>query len=155
LIRDYLISEKTGSPYTDSTIETFNGSRLETKRRTPADLRAFLKANLQFRVVIIDTFQKMMGISDLNDYSQSVNGMSALKDIEDSLSIAVIVIHHNRKGGDNDGDHMESALGSTGINATADTTLTMHRKRGSAEASLSVTGRDVDGWQDGKPTAED
>jgi hypothetical protein len=125
-------------------METFNGSRLETKRRTPADLRAFLKVNPQFRVVIIDTFQKMMGISDLNDYSQTVNGMSALKDIADSLNIAVIVIHHNRKGGDNDGDHMESALGSTGINATADTTLTMRRKRGTGEATLSVTGRDVE-----------
>ncbi|MDR0662956.1 MAG: AAA family ATPase [Spirochaetaceae bacterium] len=89
-------------------IETFNGSRLETKRRTPADLRAFLKANPQFRVVIIDTFQKMMGINDVNDYSQTVSGMSALKDIADSLSIAVIVIHHNRKGGDTDGDHMGS-----------------------------------------------
>jgi predicted transcriptional regulator len=107
-------------------------------------LRAFLKANPQFRVVIIDTFQKMMGINDLNDYSQTVNGMSALKDIADSLNIAVIVIHHNRKGGDNDGDHMESALGSTGINATADTTLTMRRKRGTSEATLSVTGRDVE-----------
>jgi DNA-binding transcriptional ArsR family regulator len=39
---------------------------------------------------------------------------------------------------------MESALGSTGINATADTTLTMRRKRGTAEATLSVTGRDVE-----------
>jgi hypothetical protein len=95
-------------------------------------------------VAIIDTFQKMMGISDLNDYSQTVNGMSALKDIADSLNIAVIVIHHNRKGGDNDGDHMESALGSTGINATADTTLTMRRKRRTGEATLSLTGRDVE-----------
>ncbi|MDR2742618.1 MAG: AAA family ATPase [Treponema sp.] len=125
-------------------ITAFNGSRLETKRRTVQDLRAFLKANPQYRVVIIDTFQKMMGISDLNDYAKTVNGMSALKDIADTLNIAVIVIHHNRKGGDLDGDHMESALGSTGINATADTTLTMRRKRGIAEASLSVTGRDVE-----------
>jgi replicative DNA helicase/DNA-binding transcriptional ArsR family regulator len=125
-------------------VTAFNGSRLETKRRTPEDLRAFLKANPQFRIVIIDTFQKMMGIADLNDYSQTVNGMSTLKDIADSLNIAVIVIHHNRKGGDLDGDHMESALGSTGINATADTTLTMRRKRGTAEASLSATGRDVE-----------
>jgi hypothetical protein len=39
---------------------------------------------------------------------------------------------------------MESALGSTGINATADTTLTMRRKRGTGEATLSVTGRDVE-----------
>ena len=124
--------------------ETFNGSRLETKRCTPANLKAYLKVNPQFRVVIIDTFQKMMGINDLNDYSQTVNGMSALKDIADSLNIAVIVIHHNRKGADNNGDHMESALGSTGINATADCSLTMRRKRGTGEASLSVTGRDVE-----------
>jgi predicted HTH transcriptional regulator len=39
---------------------------------------------------------------------------------------------------------MESALGSTGINATADATLTMRRKRGTGEATLSVTGRDVE-----------
>jgi DNA-binding transcriptional ArsR family regulator len=125
-------------------IAAFNGSRLETKRRPVSDLRAYLKANPQYRVVIIDTFQKMMGINDLNDYSQTVNGMSALKDIADSLNIAVIVIHHNRKGGDSDSDHMESAPGSTGITATADTTLTMRRKRGTSEASLSVTGRDVE-----------
>jgi DNA-binding transcriptional ArsR family regulator len=86
----------------------------------------------------------MMGIADLNDYSQTVNGMSQLKAIADDLNIAVIVIHHNRKGGDMDGDHMDSALGSTGINATADTTLTMRRKRGTSEAVLSVTGRDVE-----------
>jgi hypothetical protein len=86
----------------------------------------------------------MMGIADLNDYSQTVNGMSQLKTIADDLNIAVIVIHHNRKGGDQDGDHMDSALGSTGINATADTTLTMRRKRGTSEAVLSATGRDVE-----------
>jgi RecA-family ATPase len=86
----------------------------------------------------------MMGISDLNDYSQTVNGMSQLKAIADDLNIAVIVIHHNRKGGDQDGDHMDSALGSTGINATADTTLTMTRKRGTSEAALKATGRDIE-----------
>jgi hypothetical protein len=125
-------------------VESFGGSRLETKRRSPAELYAFLRENPRFRVVVIDTFQKMMGIGDLNDYSQTVNGMSALKDIADSLNIAVIVIHHNRKGAGKNGDHMESALGSTGINATADTTLTMYRERGTSEATLSVTGRDAE-----------
>jgi len=122
----------------------FNGSRLETNRWTVATLRTFLKVNPQFRVVIIDTLQKMMGLNDLNDYSQTVNGLSALKAIADDLDIAIIVVHHNRKGSTEDGDHMESALGSTGINATADCTLTMRRKRGTGEATLSVTGRDVE-----------
>jgi hypothetical protein len=120
----------------------YNGSRLETKRRTIADLRSYLKENPQFRVVIIDTLQKMMGISDLNDYAQTVTGISALKDIADTLGIAVVIIHHNRKGGDTDSDHMDSALGSTGIVATADAILTMRRKRGDSNATLSATGRD-------------
>jgi len=125
-------------------VPVFNGSRLETKRRTVENLRAFLKANEQYRVVIIDTFQKMMGISDLNDYAKTVTGMSALKAIADDLNRAVIVIHHNKKSADNDGDHMESALGSTGINATADCTLTMKRKRGDKQATMQVSGRDVE-----------
>jgi DNA-binding transcriptional ArsR family regulator len=122
----------------------FNGSRLETSRCTVSALRSYLKANPQFRVVVIDTLQKMLGINDLNDYSQTVDGLSALKAIADDLDIAVIAIHHNRKGGNDDIDHMESALGSTGINATADCTLTMRRKRGTGEATLSVTGRDIE-----------
>ena len=123
---------------------SFNGSRLETRKRSPAALRAFLTANPQFGVVVIDTLQKMLGLADVNDYAQSVEGMGVLKNIADDLNIAIVVIHHNRKGGDADGDHMESALGSTGINSTADTTLTMRRRRGTSEATLSVTGRDVE-----------
>jgi RecA-family ATPase len=122
----------------------FNGSRLETTRCTVYALRAYLKANPQFHVVIIDTLQKMMGINDLNDYAQTVYGLSELTAIADDLNRAIIVIHHNRKGSNEDGDHMESALGSTGINATADATITMKRKRGTNEAMLSVTGRDVE-----------
>jgi len=125
-------------------IPPFNGSRLEIKSRTVESLRAFLKANENFRVVIIDTFQKMMGISDLNDYAKTVTGMSALKAIADDLNRAVIVIHHNRKSSDLDGDHMESALGSTGINATADCTLTLRRKRGDKTATMQVSGRDIE-----------
>jgi RecA-family ATPase len=122
----------------------FNGSRLETSRCTVPALRSYLKANPQFKVVIIDTPQKMLAMNDLNDYAQTVDGLSALKAIADDFDIALIVIHHNRKGSNDDGDHMESALGSTGINATADATITMKRKRGTDEATLSVTGRDVE-----------
>ena len=125
-------------------ITSFNGSRLEVKRRTVGELRNFLKENPQYQVIVIDTFQKMMGLDDLNDYAKTVNGMSALKAIADDLNRAVIVIHHNRKSSENDTDFMESALGSTGINATADCTLTMKRKRGVETATLNATGRDIE-----------
>jgi predicted transcriptional regulator len=79
----------------------------------------------------------------MNDYSQTVDGLSALKAIADDLNRAIVVIHHNRKGANHDGDHMESALGSTGINATADCTLTITRRREASEAVLKATGRDI------------
>ena len=122
----------------------FNGSRLEVTRCNVPALCAYLKANPQIRVVIIDTLQKLLGLNDLNDYSEAVGGLSALKAIADDLDIAIVAIHHNRKGSNEDGDHMESALGSTGINGTADTTITMRRKRGTNDATLSVTGRDFE-----------
>ena len=121
----------------------FNNSRLETKRMTDLELRCLLK-DRQYGAVIIDTLQKYKGISDLNDYSQTVNGLSTLKDIADGLGIALIVIHHNRKNADGDQDHLHSALGSTGINATADCTLTLKRKRGDAKATMLVSGRDIE-----------
>jgi DNA-binding transcriptional ArsR family regulator len=111
---------------------------------TLSALRSFLKANPQFRVVIVDTLQRMLSIEDLNDYAQAVDNLSRLKAIADDLKIAIVAIHHTRKGGNKDTDHMESALGSTGINATADCTLTMLRQRGASEVTLSVTGRDVE-----------
>ena len=125
-------------------ITTFNGSKLETKRCTPSALRAYLKANPQFKVIIIDTFQKFMGLDDLNNYAETVNGMSALKEIADELDRAILVIHHTRKTAEIDSDHLQSGLGSTGLLGTADQIMTLRRKRGSAEATLQVSGRDVE-----------
>jgi len=122
----------------------FNGSRIETTRCTLPVLRTFLNANRQIKVVVIDTLQKMLNMDDVNAYNETVDNLSKLKTIADDLNIAIVVIHHNRKGGNKDADHMESALGSTGINATADCTLTLRRQRGTSEATLSVTGRDVE-----------
>jgi len=64
---------------------TFNGSRLETTRLTHLELRSFLKAHPQIRVVVIDTLQKMLGMSDLNNYGETVDSLSKLKAIADDL----------------------------------------------------------------------
>jgi replicative DNA helicase len=122
----------------------FNGSRLETKRRTVGSLRAFLKANPNFRVVIVDTMQKMLQVEKGNGYSDSVMATAPLKSIADDLDVAIIAITHNRKGCEIDMDHVESIIGSIGFAATADTAITMRRKRGESQANIKVTGRDVE-----------
>jgi RecA-family ATPase len=112
----------------------YNGSRVKTKPPGLSSLTAYLTTNPQFRVVIIDTLQKMAGIGDLNDYSETVKELGGFKSLAGSLNIAILLIHHNRKGSSNDTDHM----GSAGINAAADCTITVRRpKRGDVEATLS------------------
>jgi hypothetical protein len=61
------------------------------------------------------------------------------------FGLAIIVIHHNRKGFENgSGDWMEGGLGSTGINTTADCTITLTRKRKAGEGFLRASGRDIE-----------
>ena len=56
--------------------------------------------------------------------------------------LALVAVHHDRKA-DAD-DFLDSVSGSNGITGAADTVLVLRRSRGSADAVLHVTGRDVE-----------
>jgi len=127
-------------------VEAFNDAWLETTwDHNPAFLKSFLRENPQYKVVIIDTLQQFARISDIKDYTETVNALGILKRTADELGIAIIAIHHTRKGTDHGtGDWMDGGLGSIGINATADCTITLTRKRESSEGFLRATGRDIE-----------
>mgnify|MGYP004625433989 CR=1 FL=1 len=58
-------------------------------------------------------------------------------------NIAVVLVHHLNKGGD-DGDFVSRLNGSTGISGAADAIITLSRaKRRDKETRMSITGRDV------------
>jgi replicative DNA helicase len=123
--------------------DSYNTAVFATVPDTAADMQAYLKANPHIQVVIIDTMQKMLGIEDLNDYSDTCRAMASLKAVADELGIAVVVIHHNKKGSKYMPDHLEKGLGSIGINGSADTIISLYRNRGEKGAALSVSGRDM------------
>jgi replicative DNA helicase len=127
-------------------LDVFNDAWLETTwEHSAASLKPFLQGNPQYRVVIIDTLQQFARITDIKDYTETVNALGTLKRIADELGIAIIAIHHTRKGAENGaGDWMDGGLGSIGINATADCTITLTRKRESSEGFLRATGRDIE-----------
>jgi hypothetical protein len=127
-------------------VHMFNDAWLETTwEHRPASLKPFLQENPRYKVVIIDTLQQFARITDIKDYTETVNALSTLKRTADELGIAIIVIHHTRKGAKNGaGDWMDGGLGSIGINATADCTITLARKRESSEGFLRATGRDIE-----------
>jgi len=89
---------------------TFQGSGLVTSRMGIGELRALLKQNPQYRYCIIDTLGKFLSVEDMNDYAQTTHGLSALKAVADDLNVGILCVHHTRKNGDEDGDHMASSF---------------------------------------------
>jgi hypothetical protein len=94
-------------------------------------LEAYLRAHNEIKFVIIDTLgQFMPDTENMNDYTPAVKAMSRIKRMADSLEIAILVVHHTKKGSskeENIGDWMDQSLGSQGIVASADTIIILQR----------------------------
>ncbi len=98
-------------------------------------------------LVIIDTLQKVRPVHSAdagNMYACDYEDMTLLKSMADRCGIAVLVVHHLRKTKDKD-DPFNELSGSNGLMGALDTSLLLRRgSRDSANASLRVTGRDVE-----------
>lgn len=84
----------------------------------------FLDENPDVRLVIVDTFQKVRRPSSNSLYAADYRDFGALKKLADDHAACLIAVHHTRK--------------------QADSTWVLSRpNRGAADATLSITGRDV------------
>jgi len=94
-------------------------------------LETYLRAHNEIKFVIIDTLvQFMPDIEDMNNYSPTVKALTRIKRMADRLSIAILVVHHAKKGSGKEakqGDWMDQSLGSQGIVASADTIILLER----------------------------
>ena len=99
------------------------------------------------KLVIIDTFQKVRDSKSTGGkngmYAGDYDDVTALKNISDKYSIAVMVVHHVRKLKDVS-DPFNEVSGSTGITGAADPNYVLKRKRSSRDATLLACGRDVE-----------
>jgi hypothetical protein len=117
-------------------------------------LKNYLSSHKNIDLVIIDTLARFANIEDMNAYAETTNALAGIKRIADDLKIAIVVIHHAGKGKNikpaKGYDWMESALGSTGLTGTTDSTIYIFRERENGEGQtgnkrageLRVTGRD-------------
>jgi hypothetical protein len=96
------------------------------------------------RLVNIDVFTRVRGLTDdrANRYESDYVAMAQIKDIADRYGVAFLIVHHTRKASAD--DFLDSVSGTHGIAGAADAVLILTRSRGSAEAVLKVTGRDVE-----------
>jgi hypothetical protein len=107
------------------------------------DIRAWLSARPEARLVVVDTLEKIRGkrSSDQGVYADDYAAVAALKAIADQFGVAILLIHHQRKeGGD---DPINTVSGTAGITGAADTILVLKRELGDPNAFLYVRGRDV------------
>lgn len=104
----------------------------------------WVERNLDARMVVIDVFAKMRGLSapGASAYDADYAAVGHAKRIADHYGIAVVLVHHVRKAASD--DFLAEVSGTNGLAGAADATLVLKRARGQADGVLHVTGRDVD-----------
>ena len=107
-------------------------------------LTSFLTQHPDTSLVVIDTLQRVRNTNDSgNPYANDYRDISVLKALADKHHIAILLIHHLRKM--NDDDPMNMISGTTGISGATDSNFVLkERRRGSGEAILYCTGRDIE-----------
>lgn len=108
-------------------------------------LEAWLQATPDARMVIMDTWAKVKSAVDGQTdsmYTTDYAAVTAIKNLADEYNTAIVLVHHQRKAGDN--DPLNTVAGSTGLTGAADATVVLTRPRGAEEGQLYVTGRDVE-----------
>lgn len=105
-------------------------------------LHRWMEKRPDTKLVIIDTWGRWASVRDGNDYGEVTTQAAALKAVADQYDIAIIAVHHSRKA--EVADFMDASLGSVGLPAAADTTMVLRRGRGNRDATLAITGRDVE-----------
>ena len=107
-------------------------------------ITAWLGAHPSARLVVVDVFARIRGRADrqVSAYEADYTAMAAVKTIADTYGAAVLVLHHTRKAAAE--DFLDTVSGTQGIAGAADATLVLARSRGTADATLQVTGRDVE-----------
>ena len=128
--RMYELTDEPSENLTFTLLANSIGSGLEE------DLRDCKKMFPDLKMVVIDTLQKIRNNIDTK-YGADYQELSVLKSIADTLGIAIILVHHNRKAHDSNPNNLIS--GTNGIAGCADGLLVFTRN--GENAKLHISGR--------------
>jgi RecA-family ATPase len=100
------------------------------------------------QLVVIDTLGKIRDnatMSKGNVFQGDYEYIGEMKRLADRHHIALVVIHHPNKEKKGVSDPFERINGSNALMSAADSAMIFHRERGSKDARITFTGRDVCG----------
>ena len=111
-------------------------------------LDSWLREHSDARLVIVDTLKRLKPSRKKNGnvYDEDYESAAAFKGLADTYQVAILLIYHLRKAPAD--DPLEEISGSLGLTGACDGVLVLKRERGAADASLFVTGRDIEEEQD-------
>lgn len=98
------------------------------------------------RLVILDTLARTVADGDVRKgaYKADVDKMAKVQEFAHASGVPVLVVTHTNQVKMEEGsDWMDKVSGTTGIIGTADNIMFLNAKRGEAEGTLHITGRDV------------
>ena len=126
------------------------GPGLRSSSNGPASTRAASRSstectdNPEIKLIVIDTWKKICPRRRKTRRLRARNRAAGLlQKLAAKHQIAIIIIHHSRKGTGSE-DFVDDVLGSTGLTGAVDTIIGFRRKRGTSDAEISLAGRDVD-----------
>lgn len=107
-------------------------------------LREWMECHPDTRLIIIDTLAKIRPPSRGNAslYTEDYAIGAPLLKVAAEYGVAILLVHHTKKGECD--DPLELVSGSFGLSGGVDNVLILQRNRGTCEASLYVTGRDIE-----------
>jgi hypothetical protein len=107
-------------------------------------IEEWLGAHPGARLVIIDVWMKFRPPkkAGTDDYEQDYAHAAQLKALADKYQVAILVVAHCRKMDAE--DPVDSVRGTLGLTGACDGVLVMKRERGQHDATLFVTGRDIE-----------
>lgn len=106
-------------------------------------LETWLETRSDARLIVIDTLAKVRPRQrGQNVYAEDYAALERLLPLAAEHNVAILVVHHLRKGGAD--DPMDEISGSTGLSGGVDGALVLKRDRGQGDAYLYVDGRDIE-----------
>lgn len=108
------------------------------------NLKSWVECNPDVRLIIIDTLARIRSSisKNANLYLEDYEAISGLKKLADDYHIGIVLVHHLRKSLAD--DPLDMISGTTGLSGCADSILILDRSRGRSDATLHITGRDVE-----------
>jgi hypothetical protein len=108
-------------------------------------IEEWLDGHPDARLVVVDVLTRVRGRNadrTTSAYVADYDAVAEVKAIADRRSVAFLVVHHVRKASSD--DFVDAVSGTHGLAGAADAVMVLARSRGSAQATLKVTGRDIE-----------